>query len=75
MSDPAEAGGGTPAASVCPICRKPPAERYRPFCSARCADVDLGRWFAEAYRIPGPAEDEAEEDGPARPSGGPKEGG
>jgi endogenous inhibitor of DNA gyrase (YacG/DUF329 family) len=28
------------------------APKYRPFCSQRCADVDLGRWFSEDYRIP-----------------------
>jgi endogenous inhibitor of DNA gyrase (YacG/DUF329 family) len=37
----------------CPICGKPQTDRYRPFCSARCADIDLGRWFGEAYRVPG----------------------
>lgn len=36
----------------CPICRKPSSTRYRPFCSARCADIDLGRWFNGAYRVP-----------------------
>ena len=36
----------------CPICGKPQTDRYRPFCSARCADIDLGRWFGEAYRVP-----------------------
>jgi endogenous inhibitor of DNA gyrase (YacG/DUF329 family) len=36
----------------CPICGRPRAQRYRPFCSARCRDVDLGRWFGEAYRVP-----------------------
>ncbi len=36
----------------CPICAKPAAERWQPFCSRRCADVDLGRWLGEAYRIP-----------------------
>lgn len=42
----------TPSASGnCPICRKPTDPKYRPFCSARCADVDLGRWFAESYRV------------------------
>ena len=34
----------------CPVCQKPAVEKYRPFCSARCADVDLGRWFGERYR-------------------------
>jgi uncharacterized protein len=37
----------------CPICGGPPVGRYRPFCSARCADVDLARWLNESYRVPG----------------------
>lgn len=44
---------------TCPICGKPTAEKYRPFCSKRCADVDLGRWLTGAYAIP--VEEEAEE--------------
>ena len=36
----------------CPICGRPRVHEYRPFCSARCRDVDLGRWFGEAYRVP-----------------------
>ena len=36
----------------CPICGKPAAERFRPFCSGRCKDVDLNRWFSGAYAIP-----------------------
>jgi len=36
----------------CPICKKPTDTQYRPFCSRRCADVDLGRWFNESYTIP-----------------------
>lgn len=40
---------------TCPICRKPNYPQYRPFCSRRCADVDLGRWLTGAYRIPDPA--------------------
>lgn len=43
----------------CPICKKPTDPAYRPFCSRRCADVDLGRWLKGAYSIPGePVEDE-----------------
>lgn len=38
---------------TCPICKKPADARYRPFCSRRCADVDLGRWLTGAYAIPG----------------------
>ncbi len=37
----------------CPICGKPPAPEYRPFCSKRCADVDLQRWLTGRYAIPG----------------------
>ncbi|MGE0153213.1 MAG: DNA gyrase inhibitor YacG [Reyranellaceae bacterium] len=36
----------------CPICGKPRAEQYRPFCSRRCADIDMGRWLKEGYAIP-----------------------
>ena len=42
----------------CPVCGKPAATAYRPFCSRRCADVDLGRWFNEDYRIPAEETDE-----------------
>ena len=37
----------------CPICAKAGAEAWRPFCSKRCADIDLGRWFSGRYAIPG----------------------
>lgn len=40
------------SAPKCPICGKPPAADYRPFCSKRCADVDLQRWFSGAYAVP-----------------------
>ncbi len=44
---------------TCPICsQRPPAEKYSPFCSKRCADVDLQRWFSGAYAIPGEVADE-----------------
>lgn len=46
---------------TCPICGKPATPEYRPFCSRRCADVDLGRWLTEGYRIPAQSEEEAEE--------------
>ncbi|CAA7627536.1 DNA gyrase inhibitor YacG [Magnetospirillum sp. SS-4] len=40
------------AAKPCPICGKPAAEpRYRPFCSGRCADVDLNRWLSGVYKV------------------------
>ena len=39
----------------CPICEKPTEKAYRPFCSKRCADVDLGRWFNGSYAVPAEA--------------------
>ena len=36
----------------CPICGKPTDERFKPFCSKRCADVDLNRWLSGSYVIP-----------------------
>jgi endogenous inhibitor of DNA gyrase (YacG/DUF329 family) len=41
-----------PSVAVCPICGKPAVEDVRPFCSRRCADVDLGRWLTGHYRVP-----------------------
>ena len=38
-----------PAGAGCPLCRKAVTEAYRPFCSKRCADVDLQRWLTGAY--------------------------
>ena len=37
---------------ACPICAKKAKAEFRPFCSARCADIDLGRWFGGDYSIP-----------------------
>ena len=45
----------------CPHCGAPTVERYRPFCSKRCADIDLGRWLGEAYRIPADDEEPGDE--------------
>ena len=36
----------------CPICGKPANTDYKPFCSRRCADVDLNRWLSGSYAIP-----------------------
>jgi endogenous inhibitor of DNA gyrase (YacG/DUF329 family) len=46
----------------CAICGKPAVERYAPFCSRRCADIDLGRWLKGVYAIPAREADEAQED-------------
>ncbi|MDG1457759.1 MAG: DNA gyrase inhibitor YacG [Pseudoprimorskyibacter sp.] len=37
---------------TCPICQKPAQEALRPFCSKRCADIDLGKWLTGGYAIP-----------------------
>jgi hypothetical protein len=37
----------------CPICGKPSQQRFHPFCSKRCADIDLSRWLGGSYAIPG----------------------
>lgn len=41
----------------CPICKKAAVVEHRPFCSKRCAKVDLGRWLGEVYRVPAPDEE------------------
>ena len=53
----------------CPICGRPRVPEFRPFCSARCRNVDLSRWFGEVYTVPAvePGYDEDDE--------GPEEGG
>ncbi|MFN3145597.1 MAG: DNA gyrase inhibitor YacG [Paracoccaceae bacterium] len=48
----------------CPICRKPADPAYRPFCSRRCADVDLGRWMKGSYAIPVIEEEPEDDDNP-----------
>jgi hypothetical protein len=45
----------------CPVCKQPTRHAFRPFCSKRCADVDLFRWLGGKYAIPG--HQDAEEDG------------
>lgn len=63
-----DGGHGKPAHKVvrCPICSKPATDAFKPFCSKRCSDIDLGKWFSNAYAIPGqPADDESESRPPA----------
>lgn len=45
--------------TACPICGKPAEEKYYPFCSKRCADIDLYRWLSGNYVIP---ENESDDD-------------
>lgn len=43
---------------ICPICghiiaaEDQASQRHAPFCSKRCADVDLNRWLSGGYAIP-----------------------
>ena len=37
---------------TCPLCAKPPVPGFRPFCSRRCADLDLARWLGGSYAVP-----------------------
>ena len=41
------------AAAKCVRCGHPVQPRHRPFCSQRCADIDLGSWFRGSYRVAG----------------------
>jgi hypothetical protein len=70
MARAAEQRAGAKAAAgerkTCAICGKPRDPRYDPFCSKRCADVDLHRWLSGVYVVPGgelaPDRSEGEED-------------
>jgi endogenous inhibitor of DNA gyrase (YacG/DUF329 family) len=42
----------------CPICKKETRQNYRPFCSKRCSDIDLGKWLTGSYAIPAAEIDE-----------------
>jgi endogenous inhibitor of DNA gyrase (YacG/DUF329 family) len=63
MSEPA-----MPRLAPCPICGKLPVKKFRPFCSKRCADIDLHRWLSGVYAVP--VRDDEDEDG-APPGGKP----
>lgn len=52
---------------ICPICAKEADAKYRPFCSRRCADVDLGKWLTGSYAIPSAAEETADKPDEAPP--------
>ncbi|MFN4011828.1 MAG: DNA gyrase inhibitor YacG [Pannonibacter sp.] len=59
MSDSNESGsqgtdGEGPARRLrpCPVCAKMSTPADHPFCSDRCAKVDLNRWLSGGYGIP-----------------------
>jgi endogenous inhibitor of DNA gyrase (YacG/DUF329 family) len=43
---------------ICPICQRPTDPALRPFCSKRCADVDLAKWLTGSYAIPADPEED-----------------
>ena len=53
----------------CPICRKPALLRFRPFCSKRCADIDLAKWFGGEYRVATEDKSETSDEDPSTGSG------
>ncbi len=61
MSDSAKVVTMRPT-KPCPICEKPSAQAFHPFCSGRCADIDLNRWLTGAYVIP-VSDDEDDDEG------------
>lgn len=54
----------------CPICKSAAVEDYKPFCSKRCADIDLGKWFNDSYAIAGNEDDEDAINGEKAPNDG-----
>jgi endogenous inhibitor of DNA gyrase (YacG/DUF329 family) len=48
----------THKAAACPICGRPRDPAFKPFCSKRCADIDLNRWLTGVYAVPATEEDE-----------------
>jgi len=55
------ASGSSSKPLRCPICGKDAIEAYRPFCSKRCADIDLAKWLGGTYAIAGREEDEGDD--------------
>lgn len=74
MNETGKSGGrgkGRGNVPRCPICGNPRDPDYRPFCSKRCADVDLGRWLKGDYAIPVLVDDD--EDGEQAGADGPSD--
>jgi endogenous inhibitor of DNA gyrase (YacG/DUF329 family) len=69
MDDGAARGGmsGEPPVRLkprrpCPVCGKPAHQKFFPFCSARCANIDLNRWLGGNYAIPAEDIDETSQE-------------
>lgn len=57
-TDPINLADARPRKSACPICGRPAVPEAKPFCSKRCADVDLSRWLGGVYRVPAGEQDD-----------------
>jgi uncharacterized protein len=64
VGEPRKTDTAKPRIVRCPACGGDsiyaPSNPYRPFCSERCKNVDLGAWASEEFRVPEkpPLEDE-----------------
>ena len=67
ISRPMQPEAKIPRPRPCPICGKPPAPPHRPFCSARCRQIDLGRWLKGNYRFATEEVPEDEREAPEEP--------
>lgn len=64
----------TPRTVRCPACKGPslftPDNRWRPFCSARCRELDFGAWASEQFRVPAAPPQDGDDEPPAVVPGG-----
>ena len=58
------------SAAPCPICRRPMDAAFKPFCSKRCADIDLNRWLTGVYAVPVTEDEDEDGERPAEPGEG-----
>jgi len=60
----------TSKAATCPICGRPVDPAVKPFCSKRCADIDLNRWLTGVYAVPVTEEEDEDGERPREPDEG-----
>ena len=63
---PPEPAGKAAPEKRCPVCGKPATADSHPFCSERCRDVDLNRWFSGVYSVPVVEDEDEDGEGPKR---------
>lgn len=61
MSDDGHSAGRDRGGKPCPICNAPAEPKFRPFCSRRCADLDLSNWLKGSYAIAAVETDDVED--------------